>query len=46
MAKKYHSEEDVKSTVEKKMRKPVTPHVWGKLVKEGYIKEVLDSWRD
>jgi len=44
MTKKYRSEEDVKSAVEKKIRKPVNPHVWGKLVKEGYIKEVLDGF--
>ena len=44
MTKKCRSEEDVKSTVEKEIRKPVNPHVWGKLVKEGYIKEVLDGF--
>jgi len=44
MTKKCRSEEDVKSAVEKKIKKPVNPLVWEKLIEERYIEEILGGF--
>lgn len=44
MSKKYRSEGDVRAAIEKKTAKPVNPHVWEKMLNEGYIQELLDDY--